>query len=61
MKKITGNTLIALGHHPRKWFKEAIAYINEHKLEEPEMLAYLEQFKAPAPIELHKTPLELFL
>jgi tRNA-splicing ligase RtcB (3'-phosphate/5'-hydroxy nucleic acid ligase) len=53
MEKINGNSLIELGHHPRKWFKEAISYINKNRLDEAEMLAYLEQFKAPAPLPLH--------
>ncbi|WP_452220156.1 RtcB family protein [Lacinutrix salivirga] len=36
--------------------KNAITHINENKLNNDEMLAYLEQFKSPDPIALHKTP-----
>jgi len=50
---INGSTLIALGYAPNKWFKTALAHINDHQLDEQEMLAYLEQFKAPEVIALH--------
>ena len=52
--KITGNTLIELGFKPNKWFKEAIEYINKNELEGNVMMDYLEQFRAPDPIELHE-------
>ena len=52
--KINGNTLIELGYRPNKWFPIAIEHINENQLEGPEILAYLEQFKAPPIIDLHK-------
>ncbi|MGB1248289.1 MAG: RNA-splicing ligase RtcB, partial [Chitinophagales bacterium] len=52
--KITGRTLLDLGFSQKKWFGEAIAYINENQLEEKEMLAYLEQFRTPPEIELHE-------
>lgn len=54
---INGNTLIDLGFKPKKWFKEAIAYINDNQLQSDEMLAYLEQFKSDPEIELHKKPI----
>ena len=50
--KITGNELIALGYQPKKWFAEALEYINENDLSQAEMEAYLEQFRAPDPIPL---------
>ncbi|MCB9194930.1 MAG: RtcB family protein [Flavobacteriales bacterium] len=55
MEKVTGNTLIELGFRQGAWFKEAIAFINEHELEEQEIMEYLEQFKTPDPIPLKKT------
>lgn len=51
---INGDTLISLGYTPKKWFKEAITYINEKQLTESEILAYLEQYKSEPMIELHK-------
>jgi len=50
--QITGHTLIELGFRSGKWMQEALAHINENKLDEAEMLNYLEQFKSPDPIEL---------
>jgi len=52
---ITGKTLIDLGFRSGKWFPEAIAHINENELSGAAMLSYLEQFKTPAPIDLHET------
>lgn len=54
IKKFTGHDLIALGYRQGKWFKEALAYINENKLEGDDLNSYLEQFKSPDPIALHK-------
>lgn len=51
---INGNTLIELGFTPEKWFKEAIAHINENQLSGTALEAYLEQFKTGPMIELHK-------
>ena len=53
-KQITGHTLIELGFRQGKWMKDAIEYINANQLEEEAMHSYLEQFKLPDPIELHK-------
>lgn len=53
--KVTGHTLKALGYRQGKWMKEAIMHINKNKLEGDVMETYLEQFKSPDPIELHKT------
>jgi len=50
---ITGNTLIEMGFKSGKWFKEALAYVNENELEGAALTAYLEQFKSPPIIELH--------
>jgi len=52
--KINGNTLIELGYRPGKWFKTAIAHINDNQLDDTAMLTYLKQFKAPPIIDLHK-------
>jgi tRNA-splicing ligase RtcB len=52
--KVTGHTLKALGFKQGKWVKEAIEYINENRLEGDDMETYLEQFKSPDPIDLHK-------
>ena len=54
--KITGNHLLELGFRQGKWMKQAITHINQNQLKGKEMLAYLEQFKSPDPIALHKTP-----
>ncbi|MFT5819869.1 MAG: tRNA-splicing ligase RtcB [Crocinitomix sp.] len=56
---INGNTLIELGFEPRKWFKEAINYVNENKLEGGEMLTYLEQFRLAPMIDLHEVAIPL--
>ncbi|MCK7589666.1 RtcB family protein [Subsaxibacter sp. CAU 1640] len=56
--KINGQTLINLGFRQGKWFKEALDHINTNRLENEEMLAYLEQFKLPEPLELHAQPIE---
>lgn len=40
--KITGKTIIKLGYKSGKWFKEAIAYLNEHDLSPAEMKTYLD-------------------
>jgi len=54
MNTITGNELIALGYRPGKWFAEALEHINNNNLDETQMMEYLEQFKTPDPIPLHK-------
>lgn len=54
--KITGNNLIDLGFKPKKWFAEALDYINENNLDENQMKEYLDQFRSPAPIPLKGDP-----
>lgn len=54
--KITGNNLIDLGFKPKKWFAEALDYINENNLDENQMREYLDQFRSPAPIPLKGDP-----
>lgn len=49
---ITGKDIIAWGFRQGKWFGEALKTINENDWEEVEILAYLEQFRLPDPIEL---------
>lgn len=61
MKTITGNYLIALGFAPKKWFAEALEYINENNLDETQMKEYLEQFKSPEPISLLENPAEFII
>ncbi|MEZ4801739.1 MAG: RtcB family protein [Gelidibacter sp.] len=56
--KINGQTLIDLGFRQGKWFKEALEHINTNRLEGGAMLAYLEQFKLPEPLELYTIPIE---
>lgn len=58
---ITGNELIELGFTPKKWFAEALEHINQNNLGEKEMLEYLEQFRAPDPIELHNQPVDFII
>src|SRR5690606_27597334 len=55
--KINGQTLIDLGFRQGKWFKEALDHINTNRLEGEAMLAYLDQFKLPEPLELHTQPI----
>ena len=43
-----------MGFKSGKWFKEAIAHINEHQLEGDALNYYLEQFKSPPTIGLNK-------
>ncbi len=52
--KITGQTLIEMGFRSAKWFKEALEYINEKQLKGEALDNYLDQFKSPDPIGLHK-------
>ena len=52
--EVTGHTLIELGFRQGKWMKEAIEYINTNQLDTEAMNNYLEQFKLPDPIGLHK-------
>ncbi|WP_027383782.1 RtcB family protein [Epilithonimonas caeni] len=61
MKTITGNDLIALGFTPKKWFAEALQYINENNLDETQMKEYLEQFRSPEPISLLDIPAEFII
>lgn len=61
METITGNDLIALGFTPKKWFAEALQYINENNLDEIQMKEYLEQFKSPEPISLLESPAEFIV
>lgn len=50
--KINGHTLLELGYEQGKWFKEAIAHINEHNLQGDEMKSYLERVSPPPHIPL---------
>lgn len=52
--KITGNTLIEMGYRPGKWFKEALAQINERQLEGSDLVTYLEGIKPPPMLDLHE-------
>lgn len=52
--EITGHTLKEMGFRSGKWFKEALVYINDNQLEGDVLINYLEQFKSPDPIDLHK-------
>lgn len=56
-QNITGDTLIEMGFKSGKWFKEALEHINENRLEGDALQEYLEQFKSPDPIRLHKSNL----
>lgn len=50
--KITGKDIIALGYNQGKWFKEALAYIQENKLEGADFEKYIASI-APIYIEPH--------
>lgn len=58
---ITGKTLLDLGFKPGKWFKEAIAYSNQHGLEGAQLLNYLHS-QQPRQIEIapYKAPLPYY-
>ena len=56
---ITGNTLIELGLRSGKNFPTILNHINENKLEGEELENYIEQFRLPPIIHLHKTPAPL--
>ncbi|WKN44968.1 RtcB family protein [Tunicatimonas pelagia] len=43
--EITGKTFVALGYQPGKWFKEALAYANEHQLAGEQLISYLDSVK----------------
>jgi len=51
--KTTGETLIDLGFREGRWFKKALAHINEHELEGNLLKDYLAQYKMPPVKELH--------
>lgn len=51
MTKVTGHDLIALGHKPGAWFKEAIAHANEKGLQGEALASYLDEVK---PVEVPK-------
>ncbi len=53
-----GHTLLNMGFEADKWFKQAIAHINENELSEAEINAYLEQFKSKPQIPLHINPVD---
>jgi hypothetical protein len=59
--EFNGNHLIELGYRPAKWFKDAIAHINENHLDEIQIKEYLEQFKQPELIPLHETAPEFII
>ena len=52
--KITGKTLIDLGFKSGKWFKGAIAYVNENKLKGEALITYLDSV-APQTIDPFET------
>lgn len=56
--KITGKDLINLGYRQGKWMQEALVYINENQLQGDALQSYLEQYKLPDPLPLHKTPVD---
>lgn len=59
-RTFSGKDLIALGFYQGAWFKDAIAYINANDLSQEEMMVYLEQFRAPAPLDLHEVPVDFY-
>ncbi len=56
---ITGKTLIDLGYKPGKYFREAIAYANQHDLQGDELVNYVNSI-IPKVIEPYEEPLEYF-
>src|ERR1039458_6537513 len=61
---INGDSLVAMGFKPAKWFKEAIAHINKNNLTFDEMALYIESLQpppAPPMIPLHSEPVKYFI
>ncbi|MBI3134576.1 MAG: RtcB family protein [Bacteroidetes bacterium] len=56
--EINGQHLIDLGFKPAKWFRAAIAHINENQLSPEAMLTYLEQFRLGPVLDLHQHPVD---
>ncbi|MEM6319110.1 MAG: RtcB family protein [Bacteroidota bacterium] len=56
---ITGETLIALGFKPAKWFKEAIEYANQHQLSGEALVNYANTVK-PTIVEPFEQPLPFY-
>ncbi|MBO6522895.1 MAG: RtcB family protein [Balneolaceae bacterium] len=57
---IKGKTLIDLGYHPGRWFKEAIEYANEHELEGEELRTYLDSVSPPPPVKPFEQPVDYY-
>ncbi|MBO6515279.1 MAG: RtcB family protein [Bacteroidia bacterium] len=55
--KATGKTLIDLGFKPAKWFGEALEHINAHQLDGDALASYVEQFRTPPMLDLHREPI----
>ena len=53
--KITGKQLIELGYRPGKWFKEALAYANAHRLYGEQLTEYLDTVCPPPAIDPFET------
>ncbi len=51
---INGHDLINFGYRQGKWMKDALVHINENQLEGAALHQYLEQFRLPPEIKLHK-------
>ncbi len=56
MSKITGKTLIQLGYKQGRWFKSALKYANDNRLEGQTLLNYLDECQ-PDLRELHESPI----
>ncbi|MFV1884781.1 MAG: RtcB family protein [Balneola sp.] len=57
---IKGQTLIELGYHPGRWFKEAIEYANTHNLEGEVLISYLDSVSPPPPVKPFEVPIEYY-
>lgn len=57
-KKVTGKTLRSLGYNQGKWFKDAIAHANKHRLFGEDLKAYLDKTE-PKYISPHDTPVSI--
>ena len=56
-RNITGHDLKAMGFPPGKWYRRALEYINSNQLSQAELENYLEQFRLPAPQDIHPEPI----
>jgi len=58
-KKITGKDLIQMGYRQGKWFKDALTYVNQHRLYGTQLKDYLDK-SAPVIIAPHQSSIPFY-